>query len=120
MKRVAIPVANGELSEFFAQCKHYEIFEIDGVEIKQNKIKVPAGKEINTLLSWVSCQGITDVITYKVDKRIMELFANYKINLYVGIKKGSPGEIIQDYLNGALKSDKNIISEIMAQEKIQY
>lgn len=114
MKRVAIPVINGELSEFFAQCNHYEIFEIDGASIKRDAIKVPLGMDIAKLLSWVSSQGITDVITYKVDKRIMEMFTNYKINLYVGIKRGAPREIIQDYLNGALKSDKNIISEILA------
>ncbi len=114
MKRVAIPVVSGELSEFFAQCNHYEIFEIDGAEIKKGEIKVPSAKEISGLLSWISNQGITDVITYKVDKRIMEIFSNSKINLYVGIKRGSPGEIIQDYLNGTLKSDKKIISEIMA------
>jgi predicted Fe-Mo cluster-binding NifX family protein len=115
MKRVAIPVVSGKLSEFFAQCNHYEIFEIDGTDIKKGEIKVPSGKEISTLLSWVSGQGITDVITYKVDRRIMELFATYKINLYVGIKMGPPREIIQDYLNGTLKSDKKIISEIMTQ-----
>ncbi|OQX78684.1 MAG: hypothetical protein B6D64_06065 [Bacteroidetes bacterium 4484_276] len=114
MKRVAIPVVNGKLSEFFAQCNHYEIFEIEGVQIKRNEIKEPSVKEIAMLLPWVVSQGITDVIAYKVDKRIIELFAGYKINLYVGIKRGSPREIILDYLNGTLKSDKKIISEIMA------
>ncbi len=115
MKRVAIPVVSGKLSKYFAQCNHYEIFEIDGLDIKRDEIRVPSAKEIDMLLPWVSSQSITDVITYKVDKRILELFTNYKINLYVGIKIDSPREIIQDYLNGTLKSDKNIIAEIMTQ-----
>lgn len=62
--------------------------------------------------SWIADQGITDVLTYKIDSRIMDLFAHYKINLYIGVKCTSADEIIERYLNGKLRSDERIISEI--------
>ncbi|MCF8372462.1 MAG: hypothetical protein K9H64_12610 [Bacteroidales bacterium] len=117
MKRVAIPVTNGKLSEYFGQCSHYEIFEIDEEQIISNAIEIPSEKEISMLLPWISSRGITDVICYKVDKRIINLFSAHKVNLYVGIRMDVSQEIIENYLNGTLKSDKNIISEIMTQKK---
>lgn len=112
MKRIAIPVIDGKLSEYFGQCKHYKIFEIKRTQVTSNLVKAPKDKEISLMPLWISDQGITDIVTYKIDGRIMALFANYKISLYVGIKCESPDEIIQTYLNGKLRSDEKIISEI--------
>lgn len=112
MKRIAIPVINGKLSKYFGQCNHYKIFEIKRTQIIMSLIKAPKEKEISSMPLWISNQGITDVVTYKIDGRIMVLFTNYKISLYVGIKCESPDEIIQTYLKGKLKSDEKIISEI--------
>lgn len=74
-------------------------------------MEVPSGKEVVRLLSWASNLGITDVITYKVDPSILKLFTQYKLNLYVGIQIDSPNEIIQDYINGTLKSDKKLFQK---------
>ena len=118
MKRIAIPITEGKLSEYFGQCKHYKIFEIDRMEVISKLIKAPAEMDIGLMPSWISHQGVTDVVTYKIDGGIMHLFAKYKINLYVGIKCKSPEEIVQNYLNGKLKSDEKIISEINKTKKL--
>lgn len=115
MKRVAIPVINGKLSEYFGQCHHFEIFEIEGEKISSSSVEIPSVKDITMLLPWISGRGISDVISHKVDRGIINQFCNYKINLYVGIRMDAPLNIIADYLNGTLKSDKIIISEIMKQ-----
>ena len=112
MKRIAIPVINEKLSEYFGQCNQYKIFEINGKQVKSYLIEAPMNKEISLLPLWISDQGITDVVTYKIDRSIMELFANYKISLYIGIKSESSEDIILNYLKGTLKSDEAIISEI--------
>lgn len=116
MKRVAIPVTYGNLSEYFGRCCHYEIFEIDGGQIKSSSIEIPSEKEITKLLPWIADRRISDVIAFKVDKRMVGMFCNYKINLYLGIQTESPHEIIQDYINGSLKSDGKIIAGILNEE----
>ena len=55
---------------------------------------------------------VITIITYRVDKRIISLFAANKINLFVGISIESPEFLIESYLNGTLKSDSRIINEI--------
>jgi predicted Fe-Mo cluster-binding NifX family protein len=115
MKRIAIPVVKSRLSEYFGQCDHYKIFEIDGSNIKNEKIKNPPKDDLVGLPEWAANEGITDIITYKVDKRIINLFSQVRINLYVGIPINiPPRKLIKDYIRGKLISDEKIIAEIMA------
>ncbi len=113
MIRIAIPVKKGKLSEFFALCNHYEIFEIDKKLITSKTTEVISFKDITKLPAWIAKKEITDVITFKIDIQLINLFIKQKVNLYVGIKIQSPQKIIEKYLNGRLISDKSIISEII-------
>ena len=111
MKRVAIPVIKGKLSETFEKCHYCEIFEIDGDNVKSNEIEMPPSDPAK-LPEWAEKQGITDFIVYKIDKKIISLFTGKKINLFVGIRIDSPEKLIEAYVSGTLKSDEKVISEI--------
>ncbi len=116
MKRVAVPIDNGRLSEYFENCSYCEIFEIDGDKVKSVESEIPPG-EISQLPEWANQQGITDLITYKIDKKIINLFTQDKINLYVGINIDISSKLIEEYINGTLKSDEKIISEITSENE---
>lgn len=112
MKRVAIPISKNRLSEYFGGCNYYEIFQIDGKNIKKETLEVPLVKDISELPEFLFKQGVTDVIAFKVNRDIISLFASKKVNLFVGIEVKSSEKLIDDYLNGRLESDKNIIEEL--------
>lgn len=112
MKRVAIPISKNEQSEFFGECDRYEIFEIEKETIKRKLLEVPLNMDRSGLPKWLKSEGVSDVIAYKVDKKIIALFAANKVNLFVGVAKNSPQNLIEAYLQGTLESDKNIIAEI--------
>ena len=111
-KRVAIPVTNEQLSEFFGECNHYEIFGIDGKIVDREKISLPAGTTTSELPGWLEEMGITDVITFRINPKIIHLFASKKVNLFVGVPVNSPEVLIEEYLQGKLESDEEIIREI--------
>ena len=113
MKRLAIPVEKGKLSEYFGKCNHYQLFMIDNSGIKGEDIKVPPRIELIKLPEWAAKQGITDIITYKIDKQIINEFANHKINLFVGVEITFPEHLVIKFLNGKLKSNEKIIHEII-------
>ena len=113
MRRVAIPIIEGRLSEYFGQCNHYEIFEISNDQVKSDEIEVPSVPDIKYLPEWAVGRGVTDIITYKIDKRIIRMFAKYKINLYVGIEQNTSQELIRDYMSGRLNSNTKVINEIL-------
>jgi predicted Fe-Mo cluster-binding NifX family protein len=112
MKRVAIPVAKDMLSKNFGQCSYYKIYDIDDGSIKSDSVEVPPRQDMLNLPMWAAQQGITDVIVHKIDKKIITLFAVNKINLFVGVAVNFPGILIEDYMNGNLKSSEQIIKEI--------
>ena len=112
MKRVAIPISKNKLSEYFGGCNYYEVFEIEGKNIQKQPFKIPPVSDISKLPEWLCKQGVTDVIAYKVDRDIVSLFASKKVNLFLGIEVKSSEKLIEDYLNGKLESDKNIIEEL--------
>ncbi len=117
MKRVAIPIFDDHLSEYFGECSYYEIFEIDKRILNRNLIEMPIGIAVTDLPGWLEKQGVTDVIAYKVNRQIISLFASKKVNLFVGIARKDSELLIDDYLNGRLESDKKIIAELTQKEE---
>jgi predicted Fe-Mo cluster-binding NifX family protein len=113
MKRVAIPVHDDQLSEYFGKCHYFKIYDIDKSSITEKKLDMPQISSIEELPGWASEKGITDIITYKIDKQIIMLFNKYKINLFIGIPKNSPEKLIEEFVAERLRSDKKIISEII-------
>ena len=111
-RRVAIPVTNEQLSEYFGECSHYEIFEINGKTVDRKEAKFPEGIVPTELPGWLEENGITDVISFKVNPKIINLFASKKVNLFVGVSTDSPRKLIEAYLQGKLESDEKIIQEI--------
>ena len=112
MKKIAIPVINEKLSEYFGQCSHYEIFEVEGKQINRHKIDLAPKTELANIPDWTTARGITDIIVHKVDKRIISQFQDHKINLFVGVSVDTPQNLIEDYLHGKLISNNKIINEI--------
>lgn len=112
MKRVAIPIVDTKLSEYFGACSHYEVFDIEGKSIQKRIFELPGLDDVAKLLAWLEKQGITDVITYRINKKLISLFAAKKVNLFVGVPLNLAEKLIGDYLQGRLESDKIIIEEI--------
>jgi len=113
MKRIAIPISNNQLSEYFGQCHYYEIFEIEEGKVQNKSKQIPSVSNIMELPEWLKEQGVTDVIAFKVDRQIITLFASKKVNLFVGVRQNATDILIQDYLKGNLKSDIKIIKELI-------
>lgn len=112
MKRVAIPIKDNTLSDYFGSCNFYEIFEVEAESILKKVHVIPSDIPALELPNWLHKQGVTDVIAYKVNQNIISLFASNKVNLFVGVEVKSSEKLIDDYLNGKLESNKNIIAEI--------
>ena len=110
MRRVAIPISKGLLSEYFGQCNHYQIFELDGKHVHSHQLEVPPFKDVEKLPEWAASKGITDVITYRLDNQIIPLFSSNKITLFVGIPIDTPESIINSYMNGTLVSNSSVIN----------
>lgn len=92
MRRVAIPIENNVLSEYFGGCHYYEIFEIENDDIRKTTFEIPEVEAVNELPDWLEKRGITDVIAYKVKKEIIRLLLPGKSTCLLGYRrKTRPG-----------------------------
>lgn len=117
MKRVAIPIDHGTLSEYFGRCSYYKVFEIEGKSVSEMELDLPMVSHIEELPQWAAENGITDIIAYKVDRQIIKLFNKHKINLFVGISKDTPEKLIAGFMNERLVSNNTIIAEIIGNKE---
>ncbi len=116
MNRIALPIKNGLLSEYLGSRDICRIFDIDDyMVVSVSNVTPEVGCDAD-IPAWASRQGITDIVAFKIDKKLTRLFSGYKINQFIGIGTKDPDEIIKKYINGELKSDNSIIDDILHQE----
>ncbi|MBN1463262.1 MAG: hypothetical protein JXQ69_02570 [Paludibacteraceae bacterium] len=111
-RKVAIPILNDLLSEQFGQCNYIQVVEMDKKPIKSYSLVLPVLADLTQIPVWLAKQGITDIITYKIEKQIISLFHKEKISVFIGIKKDTPENLIRAFIDGNLQSDSKIINEL--------
>jgi len=109
MAKVAIPIEKDCLSTHFATCSHYVVFTITNAKIIDKIVVKPDFSELEQFPDWFKMMAVTDVITYKINPLIINSFIRNKINVFVGTSQVTPEILIQDYINGKLKSNEDIL-----------
>ena len=109
MKRVLIPINNDKLSKDFKRCSHFLVYEIFNEHISEKKYHPSDVLYQKKFLSWIITNGVSDVIAYNIDYKTIELLLNTKVDLFIGIGIDKPNKLIENYLNGKLISNTNLI-----------
>lgn len=110
MAKIAIPITHGKLSTKFSQCGHFDIIYVDQRNIVAKEQYKGCSETVEELNSWITDNGITDVIVHGIDKKWLTYFSDTKVNLYIGVKINSSDGLINEYLNGTLESNTNILN----------
>jgi len=110
MAKVAIPIEKDCLSTHFGVCNHYAIFTIHKSIVVDVALVTPNFSEIEKFPAWLKTLDVTDVVTYKINPTIIPAFIKSKINVCVGTNQIAPELLIQDYINGKLKSNEEILN----------
>ena len=104
MTKIVIPVQGDLLSNSFNFCSYFLIYEIKDRQIVGKKIDFFPAQFKAKIDQW-SGSGITDVIVHYIDEHSLSVLTSTKINLFVGVKISSPDALIEEFLNGTLKSN---------------
>jgi predicted Fe-Mo cluster-binding NifX family protein len=110
MARIAIPISDNVLSNQYNQCGYFDIFEIEHKKIISKQRESICQKSVNELNNWILSQEITDIIVHEIDKSSVSYFADTKVNLFIGVNIKSPDQLINEYLEGSLKSNSQYIT----------
>lgn len=107
MKKIAIPVTNGNLDPHFGHCSMFYLYEIDeGKIVSENQLK-PPNHEPGALPKWLGEQKVSDIIAGGIGSNAINLFHQNKINVFVGAPEKPANELMEDLLNGRLNLSGN-------------
>jgi len=101
---IAISLTAGRVSEHFGHCEQFALIEAD-LESKQiltQTLVVPPPHEPGLLPRWLQQQGVQIVIAGGMGRRALDLFAQNNIAVHAGAPGGTPENVAQAFLNGAL------------------
>ena len=105
--KIAIPTEGEEVSPHFGRAPEFTLVEIEeGRAAKREKIANP-GHQTGFLPSFLSDQGVTHVVTGGAGQRAQSLFAQYDIELLLGVT-GKVDEVIEKILQGSLEGGKSL------------
>jgi len=106
-KKIAIPLTQGVLSLHFGHCEVFYFANIENGVIKNEEIVTPPTHEPGLYPRWIKEQGADLVITGGIGQKARNLFAENKVELFIGSQKLLPKDIVQEYIAGTLTEGSN-------------
>jgi predicted Fe-Mo cluster-binding NifX family protein len=111
MSKIAIPVRDNMLSSSFNTCSYFLIYDIRDKKVVGKKINFHPDDFKASIADWSDRYGISDVIVHYIDETSLDMLSATKINIFVGVKMNTPDGLVEDFLDGRLKSDTHNIIE---------
>lgn len=108
--KIAIPLADGKLSQHFGHCERFALIEVDDAAkkiTKQESLEAPPHQP-GLLPPWLAERGATVIIAGGMGSRAQGLFAEQGIAVVVGAPAETPETIVAEYLAGTLKTGGNV------------
>jgi len=108
--RIAVPLAQGELSLHFGHCDQFAIFDVDEnlKKLISRNDAIPPAHAPGVLPKWLHENNVNVIIAGGMGQRAQQLFAQNDIKVVIGASSGSPEEIISAYLQDTLETGDNI------------
>ncbi|MGC8624343.1 MAG: NifB/NifX family molybdenum-iron cluster-binding protein [Phycisphaerae bacterium] len=107
--KIAVPVAEGNLSQHFGQCREVAMFEVDpqAKTILGTQIIPTPPHEPGRFPAWLQAQGADMVIAGGMGQRALELFQQAGIKTIVGAPSEQAETVVTAWLQGRLASSAN-------------
>ena len=108
--KIAIPIANGQLSLHFGHCEQFGIFDVDASSqtVRNKESLTPPAHEPGVLPRWLHEQGVELIVAGGMGQRAQQLLAQNGIKVIVGAPTSDPDEIVAAYLAGTLETGENV------------
>ena len=107
--KIAIPLANGNLSMHFGHCDAFAIIDVDDTSaVISREDLTPPQHEPGVLPAWLGTLKVNAIIAGGMGSRAQNLFADNGISVIIGAPSKSPEELASMCVAGTLVSGDNV------------
>ncbi len=110
VKRIAIPLAGGQLAAHFGHCEEFALVDVDAQTKSiagQTRVAAP-DHQPGLLPPWLRERRADLVIAGGMGQRAQQLFEQHGIAVVVGAPSDTPESVVQAYLDGSLLTSENL------------
>lgn len=106
--KIAIPLAEGKLTNHFGHCEQFAIIDVDGDKIDNKELVTPPPHEPGVLPRWLGEMGVNLIIAGGMGQRAISLFQERGVRVITGAPNLEPEELVSQYLSGTLQTGANV------------
>jgi len=107
MKRLAIPLINGQLSEHFGHADEFAFYEIEENKVIKAYRKTPPPHAEGTIPTFLGEEKATDILVGGIGPKAIQILNRYDINVFVAVEKDTAENLVLDFVNDDLKYGQN-------------
>lgn len=107
MTKIAVPTNNGNVAEHFGRCPQYTLIDIDGCDIKDEKVVENPGHRPDFLPKYLNDLDVDIVLAGGMGRRAFNLFKENNIKVVTGAR-GSIIDNVKAYLDNELDTENEI------------
>lgn len=108
--KIAVAVEGNQVSGHFGHCEGFEIYQVEGKEIKEQKLVENPGHKPGFLPKFLAEKQVDVIIAGGMGGTAQTLFADNDIEVIVGVT-GDKDQAVKSFLDGNLKSTGSICSD---------
>ncbi len=106
--KIAIPLAEGKLTNHFGHCEQFAIIDVDGDRVHNKELVTPPPHEPGVLPKWLGEMGVNLIIAGGMGQRAISLFQERGVRVITGAPNLEPEELVSQYLKGTLQTGENV------------
>lgn len=108
--KIAVATENGLVTKHFGYCESFIIFEVENNKFIKNEIIANPGHRPGFLPNFLNDMGVNVIITGGIGGGAIEIFNEKNIEVITGAE-GSAESVVNNYLQGKLKSTGSVCHE---------
>lgn len=107
MKKLAIPVSEGRLTEHFGHTRLFQFFEIENDTILTSYTKEPPPHKEGALPKWLTEEKVTDLLASGIGPKAIKILDQNEICVHKNIEVADVERLAHDFINGDLKTGQH-------------
>ena len=106
--KFAIPTLNNELTAHFGHCEKFAILTVEGENISDEEFITPPVHQPGVYPGFLASLGVDVIIAGGMGQKALDLFAQNNIRVFMGVRNGSPKQLVGQYLRNQLETGNNL------------
>ncbi len=109
MKKIfAVPTIGEKLCAHFGHCEKFALIETKDQEVMNVEYITPPVHQPGTYPRFLAAKGVSAIIAGGMGVKAQDIFAQHRIEVFVGVGSEDPETLVAQYFNDQLETGENL------------